>query len=120
MTDPSPADELAKFAVLRNQGVITEAEFQAKKAQLLGLPEPAPAASATPSSYDVVLEAAGPKPINVIKIIRKVTGLGLVEAKHIVDTTPTSVVVTTPDPEAADALVRLLANAGATAVIAPR
>jgi hypothetical protein len=34
---PSPADELAKFAQLRDQGVITAAEFEAKKKQLLGL-----------------------------------------------------------------------------------
>ncbi|MCE5322106.1 DUF4429 domain-containing protein [bacterium] len=34
---PSEADELVKFASLRDQGIITEAEFQAKKKQLLGL-----------------------------------------------------------------------------------
>jgi hypothetical protein len=33
----SPADELAKFADLRSKGIITDAEFEAKKKQLLGL-----------------------------------------------------------------------------------
>ena len=35
-TSSSTADELAKFAALRDQGVITDAEFSARKAQLLG------------------------------------------------------------------------------------
>ena len=34
---PSPADELAKLAELRNQGVLTDAEFEAQKQKILGL-----------------------------------------------------------------------------------
>ena len=35
-TQPSTADELAKFAALRDQGILTDEEFAVKKAQLLG------------------------------------------------------------------------------------
>jgi large subunit ribosomal protein L7/L12 len=40
------------------------------------------------TSFDVVLTAAGDKKINVIKVVREITGLGLKEAKELVDTAP--------------------------------
>lgn len=40
------------------------------------------------STYDVILVSAGASKLNVIKIIREVTGLGLVDAKNIVESTP--------------------------------
>ena len=40
------------------------------------------------TSFDVVLLAAGDKKINVIKVVREITGLGLKEAKDLVDTSP--------------------------------
>jgi large subunit ribosomal protein L7/L12 len=39
-------------------------------------------------SFDVVLTAAGDKKIQVIKVVREITGLGLKEAKELVDTAP--------------------------------
>jgi large subunit ribosomal protein L7/L12 len=39
-------------------------------------------------SFDVVLTAAGPNKINVIKVVRELTGLGLKEAKDLVDGAP--------------------------------
>ncbi len=55
----------------------------------------APAAAAEPvaekTEFDVVLTAAGASKINVIKIVREVTGLGLKEAKEVVDTAPKAV-----------------------------
>jgi large subunit ribosomal protein L7/L12 len=42
-------------------------------------------------SFDVVLTAAGPNKINVIKVVRELTGLGLKEAKDLVDGAPKSV-----------------------------
>ncbi len=43
------------------------------------------AAEEGPSSYDVVLASAGPNKINVIKLVKEITGLGLGEAKAIAD-----------------------------------
>lgn len=40
------------------------------------------------SEFDVILTAAGEKKINVIKVVREVTGLGLKEAKDLVDGAP--------------------------------
>jgi len=43
------------------------------------------------SSFDVVLASAGDKKINVIKVVREITGLGLKEAKELVDGAPKTV-----------------------------
>ncbi|MFZ5651311.1 MAG: 50S ribosomal protein L7/L12 [Bacillota bacterium] len=54
----------------------------------------APAAAAAPveeeeqTEFDVILAAAGDKKINVIKVVRELTGLGLKEAKDLVDNAP--------------------------------
>ena len=45
----------------------------------------AEAAAAGPSTVDVVLASAGPNKINVIKLVKEITGLGLGEAKAIAD-----------------------------------
>jgi large subunit ribosomal protein L7/L12 len=42
-------------------------------------------------SFDVVLKAAGAAKINVIKVVREITGLGLKEAKDLVDSAPKAV-----------------------------
>ena len=43
------------------------------------------------TEFDVVLETAGDKKINVIKVVREVTSLGLKEAKDLVESAPTKV-----------------------------
>ncbi len=43
------------------------------------------------SEFDVVLTSPGAKKINVIKVVREVTGLGLKEAKEAVDNAPTTI-----------------------------
>lgn len=43
------------------------------------------------TSFDVILKAAGGKKIQVIKVVREVTGLGLKEAKEMVESAPTAV-----------------------------
>ncbi len=50
----------------------------------------APAAEVK-DSFDVVLKAAGAAKINVIKVVREITGLGLKEAKDLVDSAPKAV-----------------------------
>lgn len=47
-----------------------------------------PAAAEEKDSFDVVLEAAGDNKINVIKVVREITGLGLKEAKDLVEGAP--------------------------------
>jgi large subunit ribosomal protein L7/L12 len=56
----------------------------------------APAAAAAPvaeekDEFDVVLASAGDKKVNVIKVVRELTGLGLKEAKDLVDGAPSTV-----------------------------
>ncbi|GIM46109.1 50S ribosomal protein L7/L12 [Collibacillus ludicampi] len=46
------------------------------------------AAANEQTEFDVILASAGASKINVIKVVREITGLGLKEAKEIVDNTP--------------------------------
>ena len=48
-------------------------------------------AAAEQTEFDVVLTSAGEKKVNVIKVVRAITGLGLKEAKGLVDGAPSSV-----------------------------
>ena len=68
------------------------------------------------TEFDVVLEAAGEKKINVIKVVRQVTGLGLKEAKDLVDNAPNKVKDAISKTEA-DELKKQLEEAGATVSI---
>ena len=74
------------------------------------------AAAEEQTEFDVVLQAAGEKRINVIKIVRTITGLGLKEAKDFVDSLPKPVKEGLPKNEAEDVL-KQLEEAGATAEI---
>ena len=74
------------------------------------------AAEEEKTEFDVVLQAAGEKRINVIKIVRTITGLGLKEAKDFVDSLPKPVKEGLPKNEAEDVL-KQLEEAGATAEI---
>src|SRR5438045_4060379 len=51
----------------------------------------APEAPEEPTAFDIVLKASGEKKINVIKVVRAATGLGLKEAKDLVDGAPKTV-----------------------------
>ena len=65
------------------------------------------------TEFDVILEAAGDKKIQVIKAVREATGLGLKEAKELVDGAPKPVKEKVSQ-EDADALKAKLEEAGAT------
>jgi len=65
------------------------------------------------TDFEVVLTAAGEKKVNVIKVVRAVTGLGLKEAKALVDEAPSSVKEGVGKDEAED-LKKQLEEAGAT------
>lgn len=51
-------------------------------------PAPAEAPVEEQTEFDVILKSAGDKKINVIKVVREITGLGLKEAKDLVDGAP--------------------------------
>ncbi len=67
-------------------------------------------------SFDVILEAAGDKKIQVIKEVRTITGLGLKEAKDLVEGAPKPV-VEKANKEAADKAKEALEAAGATVTV---
>ncbi|RFA18763.1 50S ribosomal protein L7/L12 [Subtercola boreus] len=68
------------------------------------------------TSFDVILEAAGEKKIQVIKEVRSITSLGLGEAKALVDGAPKPVLEGV-NKEAADKAVAQLQAAGATVTL---
>ena len=77
----------------------------------------APAEAAPPKTeFDVVLEAIGPNKINVIKIVRAATSLGLKEAKDLVEAAPKEV-KTGIAKEDAEKLKKELEGTGATVKI---
>ena len=68
------------------------------------------------TDFDVVLESAGAEKIKVIKAVREITGLGLKEAKDMVDGAPKTVKEGISKADA-DAIAKQLTEAGATAEI---
>jgi large subunit ribosomal protein L7/L12 len=71
------------------------------------------AAAEEQSEFDVVLTAAGDKKVNVIKAVRAATGLGLKEAKALVDEAPSSIKEGVSKDDAED-VKKQLEEAGAT------
>ena len=68
------------------------------------------------SAFDVVLESAGEKKIQVIKVVRELTSLGLGEAKAVVDSAPKAV-LEGASKEAAEKAKAALEEAGATVTL---
>src|ERR1700730_8657487 len=101
-------DELGKMTVLELVELKTKIEDE------WGITAAAPVAIAAPgaggggdaaaeeekSAFDVVLMAAGGQKIQVIKVVRAITGLGLKEAKDVVDSAPKPVKEGVPQDEA--------------------
>lgn len=71
------------------------------------------AAAAEQTEFDVILTAAGEKKVNAIKTVRSITGLGLKEAKALVDNAPSPIKEGATKEEAADIKAQL-EEAGAT------
>jgi len=76
-----------------------------------------PASAAAPAAeektaFDVILKAGGPNKLNVVKVVKELTGLGLKEAKDLVDGAPKPVKEGISKADA-DALVAKLKEAGA-------
>ena len=71
------------------------------------------AAAEEKSEFDVILQSAGDKKIGVIKVVREVTGLGLKDAKALVDGAPKEVKTGVAKAEAEE-MKKKLEDAGAT------
>jgi large subunit ribosomal protein L7/L12 len=76
----------------------------------------AEAAAEEQDEFEVILEAVGDKKIQVIKVVRELTGLGLKEAKEVVDGAPKSVKDAVSKQEAAEMKAKL-EEVGATVVL---
>ncbi len=73
-------------------------------------------AAAEQDEFDVVLESAGDKKIQVIKVVRELTSLGLKEAKDVVDGAPKTV-LEKANKETADKAKEALEGAGASVTV---
>ena len=94
-----------------------EEEFGVSAAAPVAVAAAPAAAAAAPveveqTEFDVILTSAGQAKINVIKVVREITGLGLKEAKDLVDGAPKPVKEKVAKEEA-EALKAKLAEAGA-------
>jgi large subunit ribosomal protein L7/L12 len=114
------------FEQLGSMTVLELVELKNKIEEEWGITAAAPVAIAAPagagggeaaaeekSSFDVVLTSAGAGKIGVIKVVRAVTGLGLKEAKDLVDSAPAAVKEGV-NQEEADAVKAQLEEAGAS------
>ena len=72
------------------------------------------AAAEEQTEFDVILTAIGEKKVNVIKVVRAITGLGLKEAKGLVDGAPSPIKEGAPKAEAED-IKKQLEEAGGSA-----
>ncbi len=72
------------------------------------------AAAEEKTDFDVILTSAGEKKVNVIKVVREVTGLGLKEAKGLVDGAPSPIKEGAPKDEAEE-IKKKLEEAGGSA-----
>jgi large subunit ribosomal protein L7/L12 len=70
------------------------------------------AAAAEKTNFDVVLKAAGPNKLQIVKLVKELTGLGLKEAKDMVDGAPKTIKEGLPKDEAEN-LKKQLTEAGA-------
>jgi len=93
-----------------------EAKFGVSAAAPVAAAAAGPAAAAEPveeqTEFDVILKAIGPNKINVIKVVRVLTSLGLKEAKDLVDGAP-GVVKNGVSKQEADDAKKQLVEAGA-------
>ena len=114
-------EELKGLTVLELSELVhaVEDEFGVSAAAAVAVAGPAAdggAAAAEQTEFDVVLKGAGGNKIAVIKVVREVTGLGLKEAKALVDGAPKAVKEDVKEDEANDIKEKLEA-AGATVTL---
>ncbi|HKX53285.1 MAG TPA: 50S ribosomal protein L7/L12 [Nitrosospira sp.] len=116
-------ESIANMTVLELSQLIKEMEEKfgvSAAAAAVVAAAPAAGAAAAPAEeqteFTVMLTAVGESKVNVIKVVRAVTGLGLKEAKDLVDSAPKPVKEGIAKADA-EAIQKQLAEAGATAEI---
>ena len=116
-------DAIANMTVLELSQLIREMEEKfGVSAAAATVAAPASAAGGGPAAveekteFTVMLNGAGANKVNVIKVVRAVTGLGLKEAKDLVDGAPKPVKEGIPKADA-ESLLKQLTDVGATAEI---
>lgn len=113
-------DAIAQMTVLELSALIKEMEEKfGVSAAAVAVAAPAAADSAAAveqTEFSVILSSAGASKVNVIKVVRTITGLGLKEAKDLVDGAPKAVKEGVNKADA-DAILKQLIEAGATAEI---
>jgi large subunit ribosomal protein L7/L12 len=77
---------------------------------------PAAAVAEEQTEFDAILSEVGPNKINVIKVVREITGLGLKEAKAVVDEAP-STIKEAVSKEEAEKIAEKMAEVGAKVTI---
>lgn len=120
-------DQVLDF--LKNMTVIELADFVKELEDVFGVSAAAPAAAvvmaptgavaaepAEKTEFDVILTAGGQQKVQVIKVVREITGLGLKEAKALVDEAPKPVKTGIKKDEAED-IVKKLKEVGGEAEI---
>jgi large subunit ribosomal protein L7/L12 len=114
-------DAISNMTVLELSTLIKEMEekFGVSAAASVAVAAPAAAGAAAPAAeeqteFTVVLNACGESKVNVIKVVRAITGLGLKEAKDLVDGAPKAVKEGVSKKDAED-IVKQLTEAGAKA-----
>ncbi len=112
-------EEIKGMSVLELNDLVKaiEEEFGVSAAAAVVAGPAAAAGDAAPAAeekaeFDVILTNAGAKKIEVIKVVREITGLGLMEAKNMVDNTPSKVKEAVSKETATD-IVEKLKAAGA-------
>ncbi len=111
-------DAIAGMTVLELSGMIKDMEEKfgvsaAAAAVAVAAPAAAAAAVEEKTEFDVILTGAGDNKVNTIKVVRTITGLGLKEAKDLVDGAPKAVKEGVSKADA-DAVAKTLIEAGAT------
>lgn len=93
-----------------------EEKFDVTAAAPVAVATVAEAAPSGPTEVSVILKDAGASKVGVIKVVREITGLGLVEAKGLVDKAP-SPIKENIKPEEAEEIKKKLMDAGASVEI---
>ena len=111
-------EELKVLTVLELSELVkaVEEEFGVSAAAAVAVAAPAAggaAAAEEKTDFDVILTSAGDKKLDVIKVVREITGLGLAEAKALVDGAPKTLKEAVAKDEA-EAMKAKLAEVGAT------
>ena len=114
-------DAISNMTVLELSTLIKEMEekFGVSAAAAVAVAAPAAAGAAAPAAeeqteFTVMLTACGESKVNVIKVVRAITGLGLKEAKDLVDGAPKAVKEGIAKKDAED-ILKQLTDAGAKA-----